>query len=203
MARYAAAALGPVVPMALFQWSRPELEYLYRDSRTEARSGALSGHFSLYASAPQRNRLVVEAMRHWPDADLSLRRGWRYHTRSPRDRFLCWRRFKCSVVLPVHGDLAMRFFDALASGQVPIVPRDILDFDRVIPPDVQASLPVVRLERYDFDALRAAHAEAIAAFDRGGEAAAAERQRFVLEQHTLAHRIRDIVAHVAGAPAIC
>jgi len=199
MARWAAGPLGPVVPLALFQWSRPELARLCNDCRGEPRSDALSGHFSLYAAASQRNRLIVEAIRRWPDADLSLRRGWRYHALSPRDRFLRWRRFKCSLVLPVHGDLSMRFFDALAAGQVPIVARDILDFDRIIPPRLQASLPVVRLERYDLEALRAAHAAAIAAFDRGGEVAAAERQRFVVQEHTLAHRIRDIVAHVAGA----
>lgn len=201
MARWAAAPLGPVVPLALFQWSRPELARLSHDCRDEHRSDALSGHFSLYAAAERRNRLIVEAMQRWPDADLSLRRGWSYHALSPRDRFLRWRRFKCSLVLPVHGDLSMRFFDALAAGQVPIVARDIPDFDRVIPPHVQASLPIVRLERYDVDALRAAHADAIAAFDRGGEAAATERQRFVMQGHTLAHRIRDIVAHVADAAA--
>ncbi len=201
LGRWARGRLGQVVPLALFQWSRPTLARLYRACRNEARTDALSGHFSLYGVAWRRNRLIADAIEQWPEADLSLRRGWTYHERSPLDRFLSWRRRKTSVALPVSGDLSMRFFDALAAGQVPIVPRDILDFDRVVPPDDQARLPIVRLESYDVDTLRAAHAQAIAAFDRGGEAAAEARQQYVLRHHMLAHRIHDIVAHVtATAP---
>jgi len=200
--RWSPGRVGPVVPLALFQWSRPMLVQLNRDCRDEARSDVLSGHFSLYAVAERRNRLIADAIAAWPDADLSLRRGWRYHERSALDRFLSWRRRKTSLVLPVCGDLSMRFFDALGAGQVPIVPRDIPGFDQVVPPEDQASLPIVRLESYDLDALRAAHAQAIAAFDRGGEVAAEVRHQYVLRHHMLAHRIRDIVAHVGGAVAV-
>jgi tetratricopeptide (TPR) repeat protein len=199
LARWARGPLGPVMPLALFQWSRPTLARLYRECRDEKRTDALSGHFSLYAAASRRNRLLADAIEEWPETDLSLRRGWSYHARSPLDRFLGWRRRKVSVALPVCGDLSMRFFDALAAGQVPIVPRDILDFDRVVPPADQASLPIIRLDSYDVGALRTAHAQAIAAFDRGGEAAAEARHRYVLRRHMLAHRIGDIVAYVTAA----
>jgi len=197
--RWSPGKVGPVVPLALFQWSRPTLARLYQQCHDTARSEVLSGHFSLYAVAERRNRLIADAIKAWPDADLSLLRGWQYHDLSARDRFLSWRRCKTSLVLPVCGDLSMRFFDALAAGQVPIVPRDILGFDRVIPPQDQARLPIVRLESYDLDALRTAHAEAIAAFNRGGEAAAESRHQYVLRHHMLAHRIRDIVAHARAA----
>lgn len=202
LARWARAPLGPVVPLALFQWPAATLTTLHRACRGETRSDALSGHFSLYAVAARRNRLVAEAIEAWPDADLSLRRGWSYHAASPRDRFLSWRRFKCSLALPVSGDLSMRVFDALAAGQVPIVPRDIIDFDRVIPVAEQARLPVIRLEEYTLEALRAAHRMAIEAFDRGGEATAEARHRYVLRRHMLAHRIHDIVTYVAGTRSL-
>lgn len=198
LSRWARPPLGPVVPLALFQWPGPMLTRLFRESRGETRSDALSGNFSLYGVAARRNRLIAEAIEAWPDADLSLRRGWRYHAASPSDRFLSWRRFKCSVVLPVCGDLSMRFFDALAAGQVPIVPRDVIDFDRVIPPADQSWLPIIRLEGYSLEALHAAHRAAISEFDRGGEAAAEARHSYVLRHHMLAHRIRDMVAYVAG-----
>ena len=202
LARWARSGLcGPIVPLCVTQWPRHELARLYADERGEGRADVLSGRFAYYPIARRRNRLVEEVRRQWPAAEFSL--GFRflqdYHMQSPRDRFLSWRRYKSSLVLPVLGDLSNRFFDALAAGQVPIVPRDILDFDRVIPPDEQASLPVVRLEEYTVDALRAAHAAALAAFDRGGEAKALERHRYALERHMLAHRIRDIVAAVEGA----
>lgn len=198
LARWAPGRVGPVVPLALLQWSGAVLSRLYHQCRNEQRSDALSGHFALYAVAQRRNRLIADAIAAWPEADLSLRRGWRYHELLPLDRFLSWRRCKTSLALPVCGDLSTRFFDALAAGQVPIVPRDVLGFDRIIPPEDQATLPIVRLESYDVDALRAAHASAIKAFDRGGEAAAAERHQYVLRHHLLAHRIGDIVSHVTA-----
>jgi len=37
----------------------------------------------------------------------------------------------------------------------------------------------------------------------GGEAGAEARHRYVLQQHMLAHRIRDILGHVTGETAIC
>jgi tetratricopeptide (TPR) repeat protein len=197
LVRWARSPPEPVVPLALFQWPTAMLARLYRECRGEVRSDALSGHFSLYAVAARRNRLIAEAIEAWPDADLSLRRGWRYHAASPLDRFLRWRCFKCSVSLPVCGDLSMRFFDALAAGQVPIVPRDIIDFDRIISPADQSTLPVIRLEDYSLEALRAAHHAAITEFNRGGEAAAEARHCYVLQRHMLAHRIRDIVTYVA------
>lgn len=186
---------GPIVPLCVTQWPRPVLEALYADCRDEPRADALTGHFAYFPIARKRNLLIDEARRRWPEAELTLGFGFQrdYHAQSARDRFLSWRRYKTSVALPVAGDLSNRFFDALASGQVPIVPRDGLDFDRVIPPAEQERLPVVRLEAYSLEALRAAHASAIAAFDRGGEAQAAERHRFALAHHMLADRIRDIV----------
>jgi tetratricopeptide (TPR) repeat protein len=198
LSRWARSPLGPVIPLALFQWPGAMLARLFHESRGETRSNALSGNFSLYGVAGRRNRLIAEAIEAWPDADLSLRRGWRYHAASPFDRFLSWRRFKCSVALPVCGDLSMRFFDALAAGQVPIVPRDVLGFDRIIPPADQSKLPIIRLEDYTLEALHAAHRAAINEFDRGGEAGSEARHSYVLRHHMLAHRIRDIVAYVAG-----
>jgi len=45
--------------------------------------------------------------------------------------------------------------------------------------------------------VKAAHQEALAAFDAGGEDAARARHRYVLERHMLAQRIREIIARTA------
>jgi hypothetical protein len=185
--------IGPVVPLATGQWSRPELAALYARFGAEPRSEALSGHYAFYAQAHRRNSLIAQIMGQWPEAQITLNNDWSYHSESPENRFLRWRRFKTSVCLPVANDLSNRFFDALAAGQVPIVTSDILDLDAVIPAADQASLPVVRLKDYTVSALRAAHEEAVAAFDRDGEAGAERRHRYVVERHMLAHRIQRIL----------
>jgi hypothetical protein len=188
--------IGPLVPLATVQWSRPELASLYRRFERESRSDALSGDYTFYHMAHRRNALLAQVMEHWPQARVSLNYEWSYHSQTPEERFLSWRRFKTSVCLPVAHDLSNRFFDALAAGQVPIVPGDILDLDRVIPPADQARLPVLRLKDYTVKALREAHKEAIAAFDRDGEEGAKRRHRYILEHHMIAHRISEILSHV-------
>jgi hypothetical protein len=177
---------------------------LWKRFEREGRSNALSGHYAFYYLAHRRNALLAQAIKEWPQADLSLRHflDTSYHAQSPEDRFLQWRRYKASVCLPLANDLSNRFFDALATGQVPIVAPDILDFDRVIPPDLQTSLPIIRLQDYTVAALRDAHGRAIAAFDSEGNEGAERRHRFVLRNHMLANRIRQLVdatAHLSGS----
>jgi hypothetical protein len=99
-------------------------------------------------------------------------------------------------------DLSTRFFDALAAGQVPIVASNILDLDRIVPPDLQARLPIIRLQDYTVPALREAHERATAAFDREGNEGAERRHRFILENHMLAHRTRVLLDQTAQMLAV-
>lgn len=190
-------AAGPAVPLCVTQWSQREVAAYWRESADAPRDDRLHGRFSYYPLAHARNRLVQAlAASGWP-ADVALDyRGRPYHARSPRERFLAWRGFKTSLHLPVANDLSMRVFDALAAGHVPIVPRATLDLDAVISPADQAALPIVRFDDYSVEAVKAAHAAALAAFDRGGEAQAAVRHAYVRDRHMLVHRIRAIVDHV-------
>jgi hypothetical protein len=197
LSRIAPGRIGPIVPLATGQWTRQQLANLYKQFDAEERSNDLSGHHAFYAMAHRRNTLLAQAMEQWPQAQITLSNDSPYHAQTPEERFLQWRRFKTSISLPVALDLPIRFFDALAAGQVPIVPGDILDLDRVIPKADQESLPIVRLKDWTVEALRGAHAEAIAAFDREGKAGAARRHHYVLHKHMLAHRIRDILAQTA------
>jgi hypothetical protein len=201
LSHVAPGRIGPTIPLATAQWSRPQLTGFWQRFEKEARSDALTGHYTFYALAHRRNALLAQAIEEWPQAELSLRDDWSYHRQSPENRFLQWRRFKTSLCLPVANDLSNRFFDALATGQVPIVASDILDLDRVIPSDLQTSLPIIRLQDYTVDALREAHERAIAAFDREGSEGAERRHRLILGNHMLANRIRVLVdqsAHAIG-----
>lgn len=204
LSHVAPGKIGPIIPLATGQWSQRQLTSLWKRFEREGRSDALSGNYTFYPLAHRRNALLAQAIEEWPQADLSLRHflDMSYHVQSPEDRFLQWRRYKASVCLPLANDLSNRFFDALATGQVPIVAPDILDFDRVIPPDLQTSLPIIRLQNYTVAALRDAHGRAIAAFDSEGNEGAERRHRFVLRNHMLANRIRllvDATAHLSGS----
>jgi hypothetical protein len=193
-----AHALGPVVPLATNQWPQRELARLWDKWRAEPRDDGLSSGYAFYPVALRRNRLLAETAAAWPEAGLRVNEGHVYHRRPAEERFLSWRRRKTSLSLAVCQDVACRFYDALVAGQVPILPPDIVGFDHVIPPEEQRALPVVRLAEYSVDALRAAHAQAIAAFDREGEAGAERRHRYAMNRHLLVHRVAEIVERTAA-----
>ena len=104
----------------------------------------------------------------------------------------CYFFHKVSICLPLSGDLSQRLFDALLTGQIPIVPDDIHDLDHIIPAALQAELPVIRFAKYTAAAVAEAHAKALRAFDRDGEAGILRRHRFALG-HTFAPRVRSIL----------
>lgn len=193
-----------IEPLALCttQWSAREADAFWRDFAEAPRTDALYGGFVRYPFARPRNRLV-EQLRAAGLAGVYLLEEHdltRYFGLTPRERFREWASHKVSLALPLAGDVSQRIFDALLTGQVPIVPRDVHDFDAVIPPDLQRELPVIRFDAYQVEAVRAAAAEAVAAFDRGGPVAAAARHRFALDGHMFPVRVRELVARLRMIP---
>jgi len=122
----------------------------------------------------------------------------RYFGLSKTDQVREWCFYKTSVVIPVSADLSTRLFDALACGQLPIVSDVVMDLDRVISPDIQRSLPILKFRAGDFQSLRTMHAEAIRRFDEGGARAARGRHRYAMENHTLENRVASIVTTITS-----
>jgi tetratricopeptide (TPR) repeat protein len=187
---------GPALPLCVTQWSQRQAARFWRLHGALPRSDLLYGGFVRYPFARKRNALIERLIAGGFEGVYFLPEGMleRYFAKTPDDRFREWAEHKASITLPLAGDLSQRMFDALLTGQVPIVPADVHDLDAVVPPELQASLPVIRFARYDLASVREAHAKAIAAFDAGGAAGAEARHRFALERHTLVPRIRSLVA---------
>ena len=183
------------VPLCATQWTDDEGVRFFAKHGLKKRSDNLYGGFIRYDFAEKRNQLIESLIANNSDSVYFLEEDKLapYFGMSPEQRFADWASRKVSLCLPLDGDLSMRFFDALFSGQVPIVPEDVEDFDGVIPRAVQAKLPVIRFKDYTSGAVQEAHAKALQEFNRGGEAGARARHKFVLEHHMFASRIRSIV----------
>jgi tetratricopeptide (TPR) repeat protein len=186
---------APAVPLCVTQWSDDEATEFFRLHRNSPRSDALYGGFIRYRFAVKRNRLIESLTEEGFEGVYFLDedRLAPYFGKTPSQRFAEWASRKTSLCLPLNGDLSMRFFDALLAGQVPIVPRDIGDFDSVIPPEWQERLPVIRFDDYTSAAVREAHAAALSAFDRLDAAGVRERHAFVMQHHMFTSRIRSIL----------
>lgn len=186
---------GPSLPLCITQWSEREARGFWAEYEDCPRSDALYGGFVRYAFASKRNTLIEKLIGAGFDGVYFLPEGYlqRYFGLSLRERFREWASHKASIIVPLAGDLSQRLFDSLLAGQVPIVPRDVMDLDSVVSPELQKMLPIIRFDKYDVDSVRDAYAEAIAAFDGGGTAGARARHLFALEGHTFNARILTLL----------
>jgi hypothetical protein len=192
------------VPLCVTQWSRTTVAPWFERFGVGARSDALYGGFVDYAYAEHRRDFVQAVQQRLPGSALRLideMRLQEYFGASEEDRFAEWCGYKTSLVLPLEKDLSQRFFDALLTGQVPLVAREIMDFDDVIPPQLQESLPVLRFSVTDPDSAVAAHKAAVAAFDRGGVAGARARHDYARDNHMFSSRILTILDRLQGGGA--
>ena len=192
---------APPVPLCVTQWTAAEGARFFAKHGDMARTDALYGGFVRYEFADKRNKLLSSLIERGMEGVYFLEEDAleRYFGLSLADRFKAWCSHKVSICLPLSGDLSQRFFDALLTGQIPIVPDDIHDLDEVIPPALQAELPVVRFSKYTAAAVEEAHAKAIELFDREGEAGVLRRHRFALRNHMFLSRIRSLVSSLRPA----
>ena len=183
------------VPLCTTQWTDAEGARYFAKHGLKKRGDSLYGGFIRYDFAEKRNRLIESLIADGSDGVYFLEEDKLapYFGMSPEGRFADWASRKVSLCLPLDGDLSMRFFDALLSGQIPIVPEDVEDFNGVIPRAVQEKLPVIRFKDYTASAVREAHEKALVAFDSAGADGIRARHRFALEHHMFASRIRTII----------
>ncbi|HEX6190507.1 MAG TPA: glycosyltransferase [Pyrinomonadaceae bacterium] len=186
------------VPLCVTQWTKSEAEQFFARFARCDRSDDLFGGFVRYGIANKRNelvqRLIDEGMTgiyFLEESDLE-----RYFGKSPEQRFENWSSHKASLCLPLAGDVSQRLFDALLTGQIPIVPDDLPDLDAIIPVEMQEKLPIIRIKQYAPPEVRAAHQIANSLFDQAGAAGILRRHEFVMNNHMFSNRIGSILSHL-------
>jgi hypothetical protein len=187
--------LADPLPLSVTQWTAAEASVLFPEHALGLRSDLLYGGFVRYAFAGKRNHLLEQLQADGMGGVHLLEEDAldAYFGLSSTKRFAQWSSHKTSLCLPLARDLSQRFFDGLLAGQIPIVPRDVVDLDEIVPPARQRELPVVRLEAYTVEAVREAHRDAIAAFDAEGPEGIWRRHRFVVGNHMFLNRAGDIL----------
>lgn len=194
------ALAGPPLALCVTQWSAREAAAFWEHCRDVPRSDGLYGGFVRYPFARKRNLFIEKLIAEGFDDVYFLEEHAleRYFGLSLEQRFHEWAEHKVSITLPLAGDLSQRCFDALLCGQVPIVPADVTDLDMVVPPELQARLPIIRFDRYDSAAVIKAHHQALAAFNAGGLDAAEARHRYALAGHSFEVRIFTLIEKLRG-----
>ena len=112
------------LPCGTIQWTREllfsHLEKIINLNRTKSPLGM----HNFYEKFKYRNSVISTLEKHSPFVNLNLEN---FHIRSAVDRFNEWASHSCHWIIPVHNDLPIRFFDALITGGIPIIPGSIVN----------------------------------------------------------------------------
>ena len=183
------------IPACSAQWTGDEAQRILLSHAGRPRAPKALLNYVDYEFS-WRSGLLRELAASCRDADVLLmppNERSRYFSKTREQRLAEWLHYKATVILPVDKDLSTRVFDALLAGQIPIVPLMVSDFDRVIPPQVQAELGIVRVNGLNTGEIQAAIAEALRRFDAMGAEGVERRQQFVLRHHMLHQRVAGIM----------
>ncbi len=189
------------VPAGVFQWTRDEAESYFRKHADQPRSNALYGAFIAYQGY-ERDRFIEQCRAEIADNALYLRGGGvpveqdGYRRLSPEGQFAAWMGYKVSLVATIKTDIPVRLFDALLTGQIPLVPSDLEGFDQLVPIRLQHELPILRYNRHSVASVAAAHRQALALFDAEGVTGVLRRHAYAAKTHMMADRIADILGKI-------
>jgi hypothetical protein len=184
------------VPACTVQFGLDEIIAERAKGLTQERISKGLFNYVTYPQA-QRTALIEQLSRDLPDvADFKLMPSGdrtRYWKMTRSERFMDWAAYKCSVIVPLHKDLSTRVFDALATGQIPVVPEEVQDLDLVLPRARQLELGIVRIADLSSNNVRSGIAKAIQNFDAAGPLGIVARSDYVLENAHLVHRIQAML----------
>jgi hypothetical protein len=111
------------LPCGTIQWTREllfnHLEKIFNLNRSK---NPLGMH-NFYEKFKYRNSVISTLGKNIPSVQINLEN---FHIRSADDRFNEWASHSCHWIIPVHNDLPIRFFDALITGGIPIIPSSLV-----------------------------------------------------------------------------
>jgi hypothetical protein len=108
------------VPCGTIQWSSEFVSKQFASLISTNRIvGPLGFHYS-YPRFQYRNRVIQTFNKKFEKVALV---SGDFHKRSPQERWQEWVGHKLHLISPVFNDLPIRFFDALVSGGLPLVPE--------------------------------------------------------------------------------
>ena len=119
------------IPCGSIQWSRELLFNNIQIIMSLERVKDPLGMHNYYEKFKYRNSIISTLSQKTSTINLNLDN---FHARSPIDRFNEWVSHSCHWIIPVYNDLPIRFFDALITGGIPIIPSTLtqqMDYFRI------------------------------------------------------------------------
>lgn len=188
--------LSDHVSLCVTQWARHDAAEWFARYNGTSRNPDLYGGFVDYHFEPQRTEFLRNVMSGIPTHALGILSEENlkdYFGRSEEERFAEWCSYQTSLVLPLRNDLSQRVFDALLTGQIPLVPEEIRDMDTVIPRELQESLPIIRFSMKNPGSCLQAYNTAVELAARDGLEGCIRRHEYALENAMFSKRISMVL----------
>lgn len=197
------AHIADTVPATTNQWMIDALERSFQATREcppPPRSNDLYGGVGAYDVGLKRSFFIGALMEQLPRHALSIRRIQSeddpYFTLTSEQRLADWQSYKVSLCAAIAQDIPIRLFDALATGQIPIIPNNLTNLDWVISPEDQSRLGIEKYEADTPGSALAAWRRGINNFDRLGMQGAEDRMAYFLEHHSIVRRVERMLRSI-------
>jgi len=118
-----AANIIPGVPCGSIQWTKPFLEKKLETLFDQPRQPGPLGMHNFYSKFTHRNQVIQTLSQRFPKVGFSTDRD--FHALTEEEKWQEWTQYDYHLVVPVNNDLPIRFFDALISGGVPLIPENL------------------------------------------------------------------------------
>ncbi len=193
---------GGFVPLCPIFWQMNEVEEAATRSMLAPRSNLLYGGYNSYSEFPDRDVLIERIKSHIPDNNLFVTPHGTpsdqhpFYGMTPVDRLLEWMRYKVSLCISFGGNTAIRIFDMLLGGGIPLVLGRPADLDAIIPRHMQEMLPVIVIDDNSPEVIAAAHLACIARFDEGGNHGVMTRHMYIKHSHMPHHRLGQMIESI-------
>ena len=169
------------------QWKneflRNNKEFILNINRT---NGLLGKHIP-YLNFKLRNSIVTKVSEAFEDVGFV---SPQFHLLSTDDRLTQWATFKAHLIVPVLNDVPIRFFDALCTGGIPVVPESLKGFFTNY--GLHAN-DVFYYSSYDIVNIRELISKVFVQFDKDGQTGIERRFELGTSQNHLDNRISKII----------
>lgn len=198
LSRYSPFVRGPL-PASTIQWSKLQARRFAPRLYDTPRRIDLSGGFTRYPQFPFRQTIVQKVMAQEIGHALELpaEDAVEHHSvRTKEENWAVWASSKSNLMVSTLTDLPHRFFDALLTGNIPLVPRYLQVFFSHFDFSAFREAPVVWFDYSDLADMQDKVRQAVAMFDAAGKNGIAERHRFILEHHMMENRLETMLDDV-------
>ena len=188
-----------VLPAGVISWTIPQAVKLEPLLYKRDRSVMLSGSYYHYEKFSHRNHILSQIMKQSVGSGLRFMNGetpGHYWQLSFNEQWSQWCESKCNIIVPTLADLPIRFFDALITGNIPLLPESIRYTVSCYRTDEINALPVVWYSHSDIDHFEDVVNYACSLFDKTGLKGIANRHRWVIKNHMCEHRLESIIDDV-------